>query len=86
VGDKTEHARISELGNLGKLSGKLRIKNINYVKDPGDAEKVHLKKKNGIRNLSLDWYSREKNGACFVVRTESVVIRYGKGPGFAQLP
>jgi len=85
VGDKTEHARISELGNLGKLSGKLRIKNINYVKDPGDAEKVHLKKKNGIRNLSLDWYSREKNGACFVVRTESVVIRYGKGPGFAQL-
>ena len=74
VGDKTEHARISELGNLGKLSGKLRIKNINYVKDPGDAEKVHLKKKNGIRNLSLDWYSREKNGACFVVRTEEVSL------------
>ena len=74
VGDKTEHARISELGNLDKLSGKLRIKNINYVKDPDDAEKVHLKKKNGIRKLSLDWYSREKNGACFVVRTEEVSL------------
>jgi Leucine-rich repeat (LRR) protein len=74
VGDKTEHARISELGNLDKLSGKLQIKNINYVKDPDDAEKVHLSKKIGIRKLSLDWYSREKDGACIKVRTEEVSL------------
>ncbi|WVZ91036.1 hypothetical protein U9M48_037265 [Paspalum notatum var. saurae] len=59
IGDRTKHARISELENLGKLSGKLRIGNIKYMEDPSDAEKACLKKKDGIRNLSLDWYSVE---------------------------
>ncbi|PWZ31436.1 Disease resistance protein RGA2 [Zea mays] len=58
IGDSAKHARISELGNLDKLDGELQIKNIRYVKDPGDTDKVCLKKKNGIRKLSLDWYSR----------------------------
>jgi Leucine-rich repeat (LRR) protein len=58
IGDSAKHARISELGNLDKLDGELQIKNIRYVKDPGDTDKICLKKKNGIRKLSLDWYSR----------------------------
>jgi Leucine-rich repeat (LRR) protein len=57
IGDSTKHARISELENLDKLDGELGIKNIRYVNDPGDAEKICLKKKN-IQKLSLDWYSR----------------------------
>ncbi|KAL6847280.1 hypothetical protein ACP4OV_023133 [Aristida adscensionis] len=60
VGDSTEHARISELGNLDKLNGKLQIKNINNVKDPDDARKAFLNKKNGLRELSLDWCSRRR--------------------------
>uniref|UniRef100_A0A804N4T9 Uncharacterized protein n=1 Tax=Zea mays TaxID=4577 RepID=A0A804N4T9_MAIZE len=58
IGDSAKHARISELGNLDKLDGELQIKNIRYVKDPSDTDKVRLKKKIGIRKLSLDWYSR----------------------------
>ncbi|WVZ91040.1 hypothetical protein U9M48_037266 [Paspalum notatum var. saurae] len=57
IGDSTKHARISELENLGQLSGELRIENIKYVKDRSDAEKARLKKKDGIQKLSLDWYS-----------------------------
>ncbi|WVZ91075.1 hypothetical protein U9M48_037294 [Paspalum notatum var. saurae] len=57
IEDSTKHARISELEKLGKLSGELRIENIKYVKDPSDAEKARLKEKDGIRKLSLDWYS-----------------------------
>ncbi|KAF8733309.1 hypothetical protein HU200_014913 [Digitaria exilis] len=72
LGDKTEHARISELGNLDKLNGKLQIKNINYAKYPDEAEKVYLTKKNGIKNLSLDWYSREKDVASVNVRSEEL--------------
>ncbi|CAL4898204.1 unnamed protein product [Urochloa decumbens] len=78
VGDKAEYARISELENLDKLSGKLRIKNISCVKDSDDAEKVHLKKKNGIRKLSLDWYSRENDEqndeVSFVIRMKEVSL------------
>nr|AAN23093.1 putative rp3 protein [Zea mays] len=58
IGDNTKHARISELENLDKLDGELQIKNIRYVKDPSDADKVRLKKKIGIRKLLLDCYSR----------------------------
>jgi hypothetical protein len=57
IGDNTKHTRISELENLDKLDGELQIKNISYVKDPSDTNKFCLKKKIGIRKLSLDWYS-----------------------------
>jgi hypothetical protein len=40
VGDSTKHARISELENLDKLSGKLGIKNLKYVNDSNDALKA----------------------------------------------
>ncbi|GJM95296.1 hypothetical protein PR202_ga12013 [Eleusine coracana subsp. coracana] len=60
TGDSTKHARISELENLDKLNGKLNITNIINVNDPYDAKNVHLENKNGIRKLSLDWYSRGK--------------------------
>ncbi|CAN6361618.1 unnamed protein product [Urochloa humidicola] len=60
IGGGTKHGRISELKNLDKLNGELRIKNIKYVKDAGEAENVRLKAKNGIHKLSLDWYSMEK--------------------------
>ncbi|WVZ91039.1 hypothetical protein U9M48_037266 [Paspalum notatum var. saurae] len=59
IGDSTKHARISELENLDKLNGELRIENIKYVKDPSDAEKACLMEKDGIWKLSLDWYSVE---------------------------
>jgi hypothetical protein len=58
IRDNTKHTRISELENLDKLDGELQIKNIRYVKDPSDIDKVRLKKKIGIQKLSLDWYSR----------------------------
>jgi len=74
IGDSIMHARISELENLDKLNGELRIKNIKNVKDPGDAEKVRLKEKNGIHQLSLDWYSKSKGERDFVeVRTEELL-------------
>ncbi|CAL4891310.1 unnamed protein product [Urochloa decumbens] len=80
IGDSAKDARISELENLDKLSGELRIKNIKYVRDPGDAEKVRLKEKDGIRKLSLDWYAKGKvktsdmEGDNFVgVRTEELI-------------
>ncbi|KAJ1266095.1 hypothetical protein BS78_08G125000 [Paspalum vaginatum] len=57
VGDSVRCARISELEKLDMLNGELRIENIIYVKDPSDAEKACLKEKNGIRKLSLYWYS-----------------------------
>ncbi|KAL6847279.1 hypothetical protein ACP4OV_023132 [Aristida adscensionis] len=60
VGDSTEHASISELENLDKLKGKLQIKNISHVKDSEDAKKACLKKKSGLRKLSLDWFSRRR--------------------------
>jgi len=58
IGESTTHARISELENLDKLNGELQIKNITHVKNPDDAVKANLRKKNGIRKLSLDWHSR----------------------------
>uniref|UniRef100_A0ACD5YI18 Uncharacterized protein n=4 Tax=Avena sativa TaxID=4498 RepID=A0ACD5YI18_AVESA len=54
AGDSSEHARISELGSLDRLSGKLKIC-IRFVKDPDDAEKANLKQKNNIRQLELSF-------------------------------
>jgi Leucine-rich repeat (LRR) protein len=58
IGNSTKHAGISELENLEKLNGELKIKSIKYVKDPGDAERVRLMEKSGIQKLSLDWYAK----------------------------
>ncbi|TVU49375.1 hypothetical protein EJB05_00683, partial [Eragrostis curvula] len=74
VGDSVNHARISELENLDKINGELQITNINNVKDPCDAEKVHLKKTIGIRELSLDWYSRRSSWVKDALE-ESVEVR-----------
>uniref|UniRef100_A0ACD5XSE8 Uncharacterized protein n=2 Tax=Avena sativa TaxID=4498 RepID=A0ACD5XSE8_AVESA len=54
AGDSSEHARISELGSLDRLSGKLKIC-IRFVKDPDDAEKAYLKQKDNIRQLGLSF-------------------------------
>ncbi|BAF05176.2 Os01g0536501 [Oryza sativa Japonica Group] len=75
IGDRTKHARISELEKLDKLNGELQIKNIKHVKDPFDAEMVHLKRKNGIRKLSLDWSSRWEFGASHMEEKLSVEER-----------
>uniref|UniRef100_A0ACD5XLB8 Uncharacterized protein n=1 Tax=Avena sativa TaxID=4498 RepID=A0ACD5XLB8_AVESA len=58
AGDSSEHARISELGSLDRLSGKLKIC-IRFVKDPDDAEKANLKQKNNIRQLDLSFEKME---------------------------
>uniref|UniRef100_A0ACD5Y5I1 Uncharacterized protein n=1 Tax=Avena sativa TaxID=4498 RepID=A0ACD5Y5I1_AVESA len=54
IGDSSKHARISELGSLDRLSGKLKIR-IRFVKDPDDAEKANLKQKINIRQLDLSF-------------------------------
>uniref|UniRef100_A0ACD5Y294 Uncharacterized protein n=1 Tax=Avena sativa TaxID=4498 RepID=A0ACD5Y294_AVESA len=54
IGDGSEHARISELGSLDRLSGNLKIC-IRFVEDPDDAEKAHLEQKNNIRELTLSF-------------------------------
>lgn len=59
VGDTGEDARISELGDLDRLSGLLEIEGIRCVKDPYDAEKAYLKGKHGIQKLKLNWLSWE---------------------------
>lgn len=74
IGDRTKHARISELEKLDKLNGELQIKNIKHVKDPFDAEMVHLKRKNGIRKLSLDWSSRWEKKLSVEERTEEELL------------
>uniref|UniRef100_A0ACD5XVU5 Uncharacterized protein n=1 Tax=Avena sativa TaxID=4498 RepID=A0ACD5XVU5_AVESA len=58
AGDSSEHARISELGSLDRLSGKLKIC-IRFVKDPDDAEKANLKQKNNIHGLQLSFWNME---------------------------
>jgi len=56
VGCGADDARISELENLDKISGTLEIKNLKYVMGNAcDAEKACLKRKDGIRELVLDW-------------------------------
>uniref|UniRef100_A0ACD5XSF0 Uncharacterized protein n=1 Tax=Avena sativa TaxID=4498 RepID=A0ACD5XSF0_AVESA len=52
TGDSSEHARISELGSLDRLSGCLHIC-IRFFKDPDDAQKANLKQKNNIHTLIL---------------------------------
>uniref|UniRef100_A0ACD5XS15 Uncharacterized protein n=1 Tax=Avena sativa TaxID=4498 RepID=A0ACD5XS15_AVESA len=54
TGDSSEHARISELGSLDRLSGDLEIC-IRFVKDPDDAEKANLKQKKSIHGLFLSF-------------------------------
>ncbi|XP_062182305.1 putative disease resistance protein RGA4 [Phragmites australis] len=55
VGCGRDGARISELENLDMLSGDMKIKNLKYLTDPGDAEKACLKRKNNIQSLELNW-------------------------------
>ncbi|WVZ53682.1 hypothetical protein U9M48_004587 [Paspalum notatum var. saurae] len=56
VGCGADDARISELENLDKISGTLEIKNLKYVmRNACDAEKACLKRKDGIRDLVLNW-------------------------------
>uniref|UniRef100_A0ACD5WGD6 Uncharacterized protein n=1 Tax=Avena sativa TaxID=4498 RepID=A0ACD5WGD6_AVESA len=52
IGKGSEHARISELGSLNRLSGKLKL---TIVKDPDDAENAYLKRKNNIHELDLSF-------------------------------
>jgi Leucine-rich repeat (LRR) protein len=58
VGCGGDDARLSELENLDMISGWLRICNLKYLKDSGEANKACLKKKNNIHSLTLNW-SRE---------------------------
>ncbi|TVU26298.1 hypothetical protein EJB05_28837, partial [Eragrostis curvula] len=62
-GQGQHDARISELKNLDMISGvngDMTIRNLQYVKDPGDAEKARLKQKKNIQSLELDWCSSGK--------------------------
>ncbi|KAJ1266975.1 hypothetical protein BS78_07G021200 [Paspalum vaginatum] len=54
VGCGGDDATILELENLDMISGWLRIHNLKYVKDQGDAKKACLKKKN-MHSLTLNW-------------------------------
>ncbi|CAN6362570.1 unnamed protein product [Urochloa humidicola] len=55
VGCGPDDARISDLENLDMLhNGHMTITNLKYLKDPSDAKKAMLKKKN-LWSLELDW-------------------------------
>ncbi|KAL6875678.1 hypothetical protein ACP4OV_013191 [Aristida adscensionis] len=55
VGCGEDAARISELENLNMISGNMKISNLEYVKDPSDAEKARLNQQSNIHSLKLDW-------------------------------
>ncbi|WVZ53608.1 hypothetical protein U9M48_004522 [Paspalum notatum var. saurae] len=55
VGCGADDARISELENLDMISDSLVITNLKYLRNPCDAEKACLKRKNNIEHLVLDW-------------------------------
>ena len=58
VGCGGDDARISELENLDMISGHMEITNLKYLKDPSEAEKAMLKRKN-IWSLDLSWSSSQ---------------------------
>jgi len=58
VGCGGDDARISELENLDLVSGRMEITNLKYLKDPSEAEKAMLKRKN-IWSLELTWSSSQ---------------------------
>ncbi|CAM0878772.1 unnamed protein product [Alopecurus aequalis] len=58
IGESSEHARISELGSLDRLSGELKL---TIVKVTDDAEKAYLKRKNNIHELDL-WFGNMGDG------------------------
>ena len=58
VGCGGDNARISELENLDMVSGRMEITNLKHLKDPSEAEKAMLKRKN-IWSLELDWSSSQ---------------------------
>ena len=58
VGCGGDDARISELENLDMISGHMKITNLKYLKDPSEAEKAMLKRKN-IWSLELSWSSSQ---------------------------
>jgi len=58
VGCGRDDARISELENLDMISGNMEITNLKYLKDPSEAEKAMLKRKN-IWRLKLTWSSSQ---------------------------
>ena len=58
VGCGRDDARISELENLDMISGRMEITNLKYLKDPSEAEKAMLKRKN-IWSLELTWSSSQ---------------------------
>jgi len=73
-------ARISELGNLDRLSGKLEIRNLKYLKDLCDAKKACLKQKNGIRNLVLNWSLNKREELASNVEQEQALLNYLEPP------
>jgi len=55
VGCGGDDANISELENLDKLCGHLKIRNLMYLKDLEDKGKSYLKHMRNIQSLVLDW-------------------------------
>ncbi|KAK3119628.1 hypothetical protein QOZ80_9AG0672990 [Eleusine coracana subsp. coracana] len=69
-------AKISELGNIGKIDGELTIRGIARGMDPYEAQKACLKRNTNLRSLTLMW---ETNGR---VNTENelLVLHYLEPP------
>ncbi|KAK9286132.1 hypothetical protein L1049_014513 [Liquidambar formosana] len=53
--------RIGELGSLHKLRGKLKIEDLESVKDGEEAKKANLSEKENIHELELNWYWRRES-------------------------
>ncbi|TVU50671.1 hypothetical protein EJB05_02050, partial [Eragrostis curvula] len=55
VGDCVQSASISELGNLNRISGELRIRGIARLMDLEHVHMARLKEMENLKNLSLEW-------------------------------
>jgi Leucine-rich repeat (LRR) protein len=76
VGCGEDESSISELENLDKLSGQLKISNVKYLKDPADAGKCYLKQMNNILSLVLDWsLSETEEELVFDMEKELGILR-----------
>jgi Leucine-rich repeat (LRR) protein len=76
VGCGEDESSISELENLDKLSGQLKISNVKYLKDPADAGKCYLKQMNNILSLVLDWsLSETEEELVFDMEKEQGILR-----------
>ncbi|KAK8450154.1 hypothetical protein SEVIR_7G317600v4 [Setaria viridis] len=64
VGDGETSAKISEIGNIIRISGKLSIRGVAHVMSPADAHSAWLKQKMNLQMLTLNWRCNDFHSKC----------------------